>query len=115
MESSNEASPGLPLRKESVIPTHTLIRVVVAVVLGLVLAIALAYLLKRYLFARNLMGSGSHRMQLLEVRRLSPRLVLFMVRIDEKTMVLAQNGEHLLALDPAKAFENRQDVIDDNA
>lgn len=115
MESANEAAPGLPFRNESVIPTPTLLRVAAVMVLGLALAIAVVFILKRYLFARDLIGSGKHRMQLLEVRRLSPRLILFMVRVDEKTMVLAQSGERLVALDPATAFENLQETLDEES
>jgi flagellar biogenesis protein FliO len=111
--SIEEQTPGLPLRKDGVIPQGTLIRVSIAIFIGLVLAIVGAYLLKRYLFARNPLGSSDQRMQLLEVKRLSPRLTLFRVCIDDKTIVLAQNGEHLIELDPAKTFKTRQVAIDD--
>jgi flagellar biogenesis protein FliO len=105
INSRSESSQGLPFRKDSVIPPKSLARVTIAVLIGLGLAITAVYFLKKYLFARNHMGSGSHRMQLLEVKRLSPRLILFMVEIDKKTVVLAQSGEQLVTLDPNKALE----------
>lgn len=108
-----EPTQGLPLRTEGVIPQGTLIRVSIAIVIGLVLAIAVAYLMKRYLFARNPLGSSDHHMQLLEVKRLSPRLMLFRVRVHDKTIILAHSGEQLIELDPANAFETRQEAIDD--
>ncbi len=113
--SIEESTRGLPLRREGVIPQGTLIRVSLAIIVGLVLAIVIAYLLKRYLFARNQLDSSGHRMQLLEVKRLSPRLMLYRVRVEDKTIVLAQSGERLIELDPANAFEPRQEAIDDEA
>ncbi|MEW8691966.1 MAG: hypothetical protein AB2535_12810 [Candidatus Thiodiazotropha endolucinida] len=88
-------------------------RVSIAIIIGLVLAVSVAYLIKRYLFVRNPIGSSEHRMQLLEVKRLSPRLMLFRIRIDDKTIVLAQSGEQLTELNPANAFETRQEADDD--
>jgi flagellar biogenesis protein FliO len=111
--SIQEPTPGLPLRKDGVIPQGTLMRVSIAIVIGLVLAIVGAYMLKRYLFARNTLGSSDHHMQLLEVKRLSPRLMLFRVRVNDKTIVLAQSGEQLIELDPGKSFETQQEAIDD--
>ncbi|MCG7977056.1 MAG: hypothetical protein G8D89_12965 [gamma proteobacterium symbiont of Clathrolucina costata] len=111
--SIKEPTQGLPLRKDGVIPQGTLVRVSIAIIIGLVLAVSVAYLIKRYLFARNPIGSSEHRMQLLEVKRLSPRLMLFRVRIDDKMIVLAQSGEQLTELNPANAFETRQVADDD--
>jgi flagellar biogenesis protein FliO len=107
-QGANASAQKLPLRKDSVIPQKTLIRVLIAVIIGLILAFAIAYLLKKYLFVRDLLGSDEQRIQLLEVRRLTPRLTLFMVRVDDKTMVLAQSGERLVALDSAKSFNARE-------
>lgn len=111
--SIEKTATGLPLRKESIIPQGTLLRVTIAIIIGLALAVAATYLLKRYLFARNSLDSSDQRMQLLEVKRLSPRLILFRVRVDNKTMVLAQSGEQLVELDPAKCFESQNEAIDD--
>jgi flagellar biogenesis protein FliO len=110
-----KSSQELPLRKESVIPQGTMIRVAVAIVIGLILAVAIAYFIKRYIFMRNTLGTSEHSMQLLEMKRLSPRLMLFRVRVAGKTIVLAQSGERLIELDPTKAFNTIQEADDDEA
>ncbi|MES9990008.1 MAG: hypothetical protein ABW077_19075 [Candidatus Thiodiazotropha endolucinida] len=102
------------MRKDGVIPQGTLMRVFIAIIIGLVLAVSVAYLIKRYFFARSPIGLSEHRMQLLEVKRLSPRLMLFRVRIDDKTIVLAQSGEQLTELNPTNAFETLQEADDDD-
>ncbi|WP_316369609.1 hypothetical protein [Candidatus Thiodiazotropha sp. CDECU1] len=112
--STTEPTQGLPLRKDSVIPQGTLLRVSVAIVIGLILAIAVVYLIKRYIFARTPIGTSDQHMQLLEVKRLSTRLMLFRVRVDDRTIVLAQSGEQLIELDPNKAYATRQEVIDED-
>jgi flagellar biogenesis protein FliO len=104
-KAAHDTFQGVPYRKESVIPPETLTRVLVVIVFSMLLVFAVVYLLKKYLITRNLLGRDEHRMQLIETRRLSQRSNLFMVRIDDKTMVLAQCGERLIALDPAKSFD----------
>ncbi len=95
---------GLPFRTESVVPTGTLTRVVLVTLVGLALVFVAVYFLKGYLFRNNRFSTENSRMQLIEVRRLSQRLTLFMVRVDDKTMVLAQSGDQLLTLDPGQNF-----------
>jgi flagellar biogenesis protein FliO len=114
-KNTHNPSQELPLRKDSVIPHRTMIRVLIAILVGLVLAFALAYLLKKYLFVRDLMGSGGQRMQLLEARRLTPRLTLYMLRIDDRTIVLAQSGERLVSLDPSKSFKDQAVSMENEA
>jgi flagellar biogenesis protein FliO len=111
-QDKNPSMQKLALRKESVIPQKMLIRVLIAIVLGLMLVFGIVYLLKRYLVARDLLSTDEQRIQLLEVRRLTPRQTLFMIRVDDKTVVLAQSGERLVQLDPAKSFNRRDPVID---
>ncbi|MGD8911375.1 MAG: hypothetical protein PVJ68_01355 [Candidatus Thiodiazotropha sp.] len=114
VESSiEEPIRGLPLRQDGVIPQGTLMRVFIAIIIGLALAIAVAYLMKRYLFARNPHGTSEHRIQLLEVKRLSPRLMLFRVSVHGKTFVLAQSGDRVIELDPSNALETQQEANDD--
>ncbi len=105
-ESGNTSAEGIPFRQQSVVPAATLIRVAVVTVIGLALVVGVAYGLKRFLSVQGRLPSGNSRMQLLEVRRLSQRLTLFMVQVDDKIMVLAQSGDQLLTLDPMRDFED---------
>lgn len=96
---------GLPFRTDGIVTQAMLARVAVAVALALAAAFGAAYLLRRFLLATGVQGGQGRRMQLLEVRRLSPRLTLFMVRVDRRTLVLAQSGEHVAVVDPVTGFD----------
>jgi flagellar biogenesis protein FliO len=97
-----ETTQAIPFRQDSVIPPENIIRVAIVLIFGLALAFLAIYLLKKYYFSSSLSGIDQKRIQLIEVKRVSPRLMLFMLEIDKKTIVLAQSGETLLELDPSK-------------
>ncbi|MES9938912.1 MAG: hypothetical protein ABW104_03970 [Candidatus Thiodiazotropha sp. 6PLUC2] len=105
ISSEHDSSQGVPYRKDSIISGETLTRLLIAIVIALLLIIVIVYALKKFLFARDYLSVKENRMQLLDVKRLSPRLTLFMVRIDDKTVVLAQSGEQLLTIDPVGSSE----------
>ena len=73
----------------------------VALALGVVIALGIGgvYALKRYL-PGSLGGTAGPqgRIKLLEVRRVSPRLTLFLVEIDGQTIALAQSGDRVRPL-----------------
>jgi len=73
----------------------------VALALGLVIALGIGgvYALKRFL-PGSLGGAAgaSGRIKVLEVRRVTPRLTLFLVEIDGRTIALAQSGDRVRPL-----------------
>ncbi|MES9851122.1 MAG: hypothetical protein ABW170_04740 [Candidatus Thiodiazotropha sp. L084R] len=113
ISSEHDLSKGVPYRKDPVISGDTLTRVLAAIVIAIIIIIAVVYALKKFLFARDYLTIKDNRMQLLDIKRLSPRLTLFMVRVDDKTMVLAQSGDRLLTLDPAGSFELQSENLND--
>jgi flagellar biogenesis protein FliO len=70
----------------------------VALALGLVVALGIGgvYALKRFMPA-SLGGSGgtAGRINVLEVRRVTPRLTLFLVEIDGEKFALVQSGDRV--------------------
>lgn len=71
---------------------------------GLVLMAALAFtaawLAKRYLpGVRGYSLDGQSRIQLLESRRITPKLTLFVLEFEGRQLLLAQSGERILELD----------------
>jgi hypothetical protein len=65
-----------------------------------VLAFAAAVLAKRYLPGlRGYSLDGKSRIQLLESRRITPRLTLFVLEFEGRRLLLAQSGDRLLELD----------------
>jgi len=73
----------------------------VALALGVVTALGIGgvYALKRFL-PGSLGGAAgaSGRIKVLEVRRVTPRLTLFLVEIDGRTIALAQSGDRVRPL-----------------
>lgn len=66
------------------------------------LAFGAAYVAKRYLpGVRGYSKDGQSRIQLLESRRLTPRLTLFVVEYEGKRLLLAQSGDRVVELGTA--------------
>ena len=77
----------------------------VALALGVVIALGIGgvYALKRFLpGSLGGVAGASGRIKVLEVRRVTPRLTLFLVEIDGRTIALAQSGDRVrpLTLNP---------------
>ncbi len=72
-------------------------RVAGALLLVTGLAFGIALVARRYMPAvRGYSMDGRNRIQLLESRRITPRLTLFAVAFDGKTLLLAQCGDHVV-------------------
>ena len=65
---------------------------------GLVVAVGVGavYFLRRYVPASvgGVAGRGG-RIDVLEIRRVTPRLTLFLIKVDEETVLLTQSGDHV--------------------
>ena len=73
------------------------------------LAFAAAVLAKRYLPGiRGYSVDGKSRIQLLESRRITPKLTVFVLEFEGRRLLLAQSGDRLLELD-AQRERNRDE------
>lgn len=74
-------------------------RVLAGFVLVLVVGVGAVYLLKRYapgIYSYRAAGAaGGQRIEVLEIRRVTPRLTLFLVRMDSDEVLLAQSGDRI--------------------
>lgn len=87
---------GIPFKQDEAYERGLLGRVILATTFALGLAVAVAWLIRRGIF-RNLPGaSGASTIRLREYKRLTPRLTIYVVDIEEKRVVLAQSGDHLI-------------------
>ena len=76
-----------------------LLRAAGGLVLMTVLALGIAVLAKRYMPAvRGYSADGQSRVQLLESRRLTPKLTLFVVEFEGRRLLLAQSGDRVVEL-----------------
>lgn len=98
--------PAIPFKTQSALDSGTLLRIGAVLLLCLGLALVAALLLRRYTGVGATAGSG--RLRLLESRRLSPRLTLFLVEVDGNTHLLAQCGDSVVLL-----AGHREAAVDD--
>jgi flagellar biogenesis protein FliO len=80
----------------------------IGLVLGLVIALAAGglYALRRYLpSSLGRAATGASRINVIEIRRITPRLTLLLIEIDGQRIFLAQSGDRVrpLPLGPAGA------------
>lgn len=77
-------------------------------VLMAILAFAAAVLAKRYLpGVRGYSLDGKSRIQLLESRRITPKLTLFLLEYEGRQLLLAQSGERIVELGAARGTDER--------
>jgi flagellar biogenesis protein FliO len=88
--------PAIPFKTGSALDSGTLLRIGGVLVLCLGLALIAALLIRRYTGVGVAAAGG--RLRLLESRRLSPRLTLFLVEVDGSTHLLAQSGDSVVLL-----------------
>ena len=80
-------------------------RVLAGFVLVLVVGVGAVYLLKRYAPGiYSYRAAGGQRIEVLEIRRVTPRLTLFLVKMDSDEVLLAQSGDRIKSVwqQPAK-------------
>jgi flagellar biogenesis protein FliO len=75
-------------------------RVALSFILVISMAVSAIYLLKRYVPGwRVIGGDKSQRISVIEVKKLSPKTLLFLVEVDGKTLLLAQSNDRLSTLE----------------
>lgn len=75
------------------------LRMAGGLVLMAILTFGAAWMAKRYLPGlRGFSSDGQSRIQLLETRRITPRLTLFVLEIEGRRLLLAQSGERVVEL-----------------
>lgn len=89
----------IPFKDGNILAETSLVRVLVVTVIGLVLVIFSAYILKKIYLKQPVSGSTGQNIKLVEIKRLTPKLTLFVVRVNDKQFVIAQSGDNLLSLD----------------
>lgn len=97
-EAVEPSGGGIPYRAEEAFSAGAIARLALALLVAIALAVVVLYLLKRFFFRTGVPGAPGQRIQLLEVRRLSPKLVLFLVAVDGEAYLLAQSGDNLISL-----------------
>ena len=102
--------PDIPYKRDDTITTSLIVRVVASLILALSIAVGVIYLLKRYLPGWRAGGlDRSGRISIIEIKRLNPKTLLFLIQVDGKTLLLAQSNDRVTALN---LMENTAPVAD---
>ena len=88
----------IPFKNEPAVSGAQIARVMVAFVLVAGLAIALAAAFKRWGWGLTPKTAAGSRIQVLEIRRLTPKIALFLVSVDGRTLLLGQQGDNVTVL-----------------
>ena len=90
--------PGITYKTDNTADVGSLaLRLVGGLVLMATLTFATAWLAKRYLPGlRGYSSDGQSRVQLLETRRITPKLTLFVLEFEGRRLLLAQSGERVV-------------------
>lgn len=96
-EQSAPAKEPIPFRRDAeAVDSGLALRVALALGLVIALGIGGVYALKRFMPASLGGASGAAgRINVLEVRRITPRLTLFLVEIDGEKFALVQSGDRV--------------------
>lgn len=104
----SKEAPSIPYKKENVVSSSDVGRVVAVFVFVVAVAVGAAYLLKRYYVAAPGDAVGK-RIRIAEVRRLGPKVALILVEVDGRSLLLGQQGDRLTVLEPVKKPEAGKD------
>lgn len=94
-----QSAESIPFRQDDVLSPSGLIQLVSALLISLLLLGLIAVLLRRFGFAYRPGQQSDRRIQVLEVKRLSAKSVLFLVQADERVLLIGQIGDRLVRLD----------------
>ena len=97
-----QTSESIPYRQDQVIPPAAVSRIVVALLIALVVGVIGILFLKKYIFQQHTTGVDGKKIQVLETRRLSPKLVMFLLQVDQHRVLLAQHGDSIVTLELGK-------------
>ena len=89
----------IPYKSDSYASDGLIFKLIIILVIIALIAYGISYLIKRYYFGGLLEKKGKGDMTLLEVKRFSPQLTVYRIKIDTNEVVLAQSNNGLQVLD----------------
>ena len=100
------AEKSIPFKTDNYSVGGMLFKVIFLLVIISVIAYAVSYAIKRYYFKGMVnQMAGKSKIQLLEMKRISPQLTLYRIRYDTKEILLAQSANGLLVVSEDKLVQ----------
>ena len=87
------------------------------VILSLLVVSGLAYLIamviKKYIYGSQFQGKSLSKLNMLELKRISPKLTLFRLEVNGNEICLAQTDKDIIVLDKVKLESKNENEISD--
>lgn len=98
-QSAETAVERIPFKKTEDSVSTLLLRVLGGLIITALIALGIVYGLKRYVPAmQGATFGGSGHIKVIEVRRLTPKLTLFLIDVDGVRLLVSQNGDRVSML-----------------
>ena len=96
-QAQENAIGDIPFKQEDVYSYGFLGRIILVTLICLAVAVAVLWVLRRFLF-RNGVGSGGAEdsIQLRSHRRISPKLTVYVLEIEQQRVAIVQSGEAMI-------------------
>jgi flagellar biogenesis protein FliO len=97
-EPAVSAPQAIQFKEDSVLSEKTLLKVGLVSIFGVLLAVAALLVIKKYILKMPRGVDLDSKIKLIAVKRLTPKLMLVVARVDDKEYLITQSGEHLNVL-----------------
>lgn len=105
-------SQSIPYKQDEAVTGSFVAKAMFALVVLLGLAAGLLYVARRYMLPAPKTAASVGTLELIEMRRLSPKTVLFLVRVRNHEVLLAQHGDSLVVVgDGYEGSAGREDGV----
>lgn len=110
-QSNNEKINGIPFKTEGAITSGYIVRIIVSLVIVLAIALGVTFALRKY--AHMGVSSGSKNdnyLELLDVKKISSKTTLLVVKVDDKKITLAQSGDSIVVIDKESTGDSQNNI-----
>lgn len=102
----------ISFKRDDTVSERTLVKVGVVTLFGVLLALAVLVALKKLLVKLPSAEGGENRIRLQVVKRLTPKLMLLIVHVDDKEYLIAQSGERVCITPHQVSASSQSSVVD---
>ena len=88
----------IPFKKEEVFSQTLLFEIGIAVVICVLVILVIALLLKKFHYGTVVMSKTDKHIEVVEKKRITPKLTLFMVKWEGENILFAQSGDQMTVL-----------------
>jgi multidrug resistance efflux pump len=88
----------IPFRENDFFAKGFLARVIIVTMLGIALVLMVVWMLRRFLFRNLPSAMGASSITLIDFKKLTPRMSVYVIEVDQKRFTLVESGDSLVHL-----------------